>query len=1372
MEELEGQRWRLRPVENEAAKVPTRVAVQQRMNRTTKDLKYEPINAQKRSNKPKNKKKQKWSTLGEPSGKWDYYVRYDNIQETTPIEEIAATGWGDEFKDQHQTPNQNPTTRTVIMMEDPYRGSTEKQDIAQRDLDRLTYEDTKDVRKCKCFVCGKEGHFARDCKSKSRNIASISKGEGEFQAGIAIGKEEFMLMVYEEGYEYEDDEEEEVAFMVRPNFDTPTVTYFPGNNEAIEELRKTAESWSPHKELPEKSRSYIHEWKENPVTWYNVCYFCGIATTERSRLHCPTCCLTACANYANYYLKIKMTIKKREPEVKNTQPTGTSGDGTLMGMIKAKDDEIKQMIKDQAKEYYENIQKEKAWEQELADKKRKVKELQELRNDQERRVSWIHEENLKLKQQQNWNIEQLTKDFERKIDEARKKERRILEEKVEFPPLGENPSMLVAQEELIAEPQIRNHVAGVVLETEVIKNAAEDQGETKPKVRKVVNQLYNVTVEFDIPNCPFFKIKAIIDTGASSCFINKEVVPEEALELLMYSINVNGLNSQQPAKHKIRAEITQVAIDELEMDKLEYQATTEEVAFHQERHVKMLPFDNRIDAKRTLKEIKLLRHMDHQNVIEINDIIRPPLKENFNDVYIVHELMDTNLHQIIRVNQPLADDHCRVWPYATCGSDMSLGDEDGFVNMDRLILCGVAFVLVDAVEQKAMSAVFGYQLEDQQLLRSGAASGTETQIESYDDEEWRVTLLVHDAKPPFLDGRIVFTKQADPVIPLKDPTSDMAKISRKSSNLVREVHEKQSMHISCQRFWELAGSKLGNVLWYAKMTTRLRKNMKKRGNVSSGHGCIGKHRKHPRGRGNAGGSATPNKIGKGTVGNTKAVKEELPSDTEPSISMTEVLKKPDHVKDEKKRTNKSGNHNKVEIQGTSKHICRIALRTPGHELGTYEGCVRLCLKNSKGCPEARAFLKDNYSLLQTAFGKRKLVLIIRAVILDYNVELVLETLSFRLDVFVFNLIILLVRGLPYNRYTWLMTHNSFARMGHRSDTCVVLLAPMNQQDLVTSQLEVTDIKENDKIKAKTGQNQARNGKRGKVNQVKAKVKPVKTEHGFGKSVKNRSRMRKYLIGPTRFDVELREAIAITLDLPTVEPEDSLRMGDEHLDTISKTESDEFIKSSVENLVSSPSESKDLSHSECDVPACDDFTTFSNLLFDVDDDFSSSDNESFSDENIPKEIYSNPLFDEEIISIKIDTHHFNAESDLIESLLNQDSSIISSSSKINSLLYEFAGELILLKSIPPGIDETDHDPEEQIRLIEKLLYDNSSPRPPKEFISENFDATIEYFSPSPISVEDSDSLMEEIDLFLTLDDSMSSGIDNDDYDSERDILILE
>nr|GFA66390.1 hypothetical protein [Tanacetum cinerariifolium] len=209
-------------------------------------------------------------------------------------------------------------------------------------------------------------------------------------------------------------------------------------------------------------------------------------------------------------------------------------------------------------------------------------------------------------------------------------------------------------------------------------------------------------------------------------------------------------------------------------------------------------------------------------------------------------------------------------------------------------------------------------------------------------------------------------------------------------------------------------------------------------------------------------------------------------------------------------------------------------------------------------------------------------------------------------------------------------------------------------------------------------------------------------------------------------------------------------------------------SSVENLVPNPSESE--GENECDVPAC--FTTFSNILFDVDYDFYYVNNQSLSDEDFLKEIYSNPLFDEEIISMKIEPHHFNVESDLIESLLNHDSSIISSSSKIDSLFDEFAGELTLLKSIPPRNDETDCYHENEIRLTKRLLYDNSSPRPLEEFISENSDADIESFSPSPIPFEDSDSLMEEIYLSFTPDDPVPPGIEEDDYDSERDILILE
>ncbi|GKC22791.1 hypothetical protein Tco_1024941 [Tanacetum coccineum] len=130
--------------------------------------------------------------------------------------------------------------------------------------------------------------------------------------------------------------------------------------------------------------------------------------------------------------------------------------------------------------------------------------------------------------------------------------------------------------------------------------------------------------------------------------------------------------------------------------------------------------------------------------------------------------------------------------------------------------------------------------------------------------------------------------------------------------------------------------------------------------------------------------------------------------------------------------------------------------------------------------------------------------------------------------------------------------------------------------------------------------------------------------------------------------KLPPSIAITSVLPTLEPEDSLIMEDKHLSTISEKESDKLIKSSVEDLIPIPSESKDTSgsDSDCNLSLCDDFSpinilkeksvTFSNPLFDSNDDFTFSDDESLFNEDIPDDnfkIYSNPLFefDDEYIS---------------------------------------------------------------------------------------------------------------------------------------------
>jgi mitogen-activated protein kinase 1/3 len=72
-------------------------------------------------------------------------------------------------------------------------------------------------------------------------------------------------------------------------------------------------------------------------------------------------------------------------------------------------------------------------------------------------------------------------------------------------------------------------------------------------------------------------------------------------------------------------------------------------------------FENRVDALRTLRELKLLRHLRHENVIALKDVMMPTQRRSFNDVYLVYELMDTDLHQIIKSSQALSNDHCQYF---------------------------------------------------------------------------------------------------------------------------------------------------------------------------------------------------------------------------------------------------------------------------------------------------------------------------------------------------------------------------------------------------------------------------------------------------------------------------------------------------------------------------------------------------------------------------------------------------------------------------------------------------------------------------------------------------------------------------------------
>jgi Protein kinase domain len=83
--------------------------------------------------------------------------------------------------------------------------------------------------------------------------------------------------------------------------------------------------------------------------------------------------------------------------------------------------------------------------------------------------------------------------------------------------------------------------------------------------------------------------------------------------------------------------------------------------------IKMVPkaFSDEIDAKRILREIKLLKHFHHDNIVSLSDMMPPNVQylEDFTDVYLVTDLMETDLHRIIYSKQKLSIDHTQYFIY-------------------------------------------------------------------------------------------------------------------------------------------------------------------------------------------------------------------------------------------------------------------------------------------------------------------------------------------------------------------------------------------------------------------------------------------------------------------------------------------------------------------------------------------------------------------------------------------------------------------------------------------------------------------------------------------------------------------------------------
>nr|GEU72881.1 hypothetical protein [Tanacetum cinerariifolium] len=204
----------------------------------------------------------------------------------------------------------------------------------------------------------------------------------------------------------------------------------------------------------EKSKECEKDWKENTVTNYTICYYCGILTTD---------------------------ITKNQKRKRTSEKDFSNNEVKLLKEpLKEKTEQVQQMIRDQAKEYHENKtamqKKEELWQS-------KESLLIRVLTDVLKIIEQLKTKQIRLEEHKDEEIRELKSQLQKE------KEKRTQDQK-EFPPLKSSQ---------IARPSI---------ETEV-----HYSGNTtaSPKVRKITNQLYNVKVDFDIPDCPTFRTTAIIN---------------------------------------------------------------------------------------------------------------------------------------------------------------------------------------------------------------------------------------------------------------------------------------------------------------------------------------------------------------------------------------------------------------------------------------------------------------------------------------------------------------------------------------------------------------------------------------------------------------------------------------------------------------------------------------------------------------------------------------------------------------------------------------------------------------------------------------------------------------------------------------------
>ena len=140
-----------------------------------------------------------------------------------------------------------------------------------------------------------------------------------------------------------------------------------------------------------------------------------------------------------------------------------------------------------------------------------------------------------------------------------------------------------------------------------------------------------------------------------------------------------------------------------------------------------------------------------------------------------------------------------------------LGDKDKFNKLEQQLEAVNGGKERLTLKQKEKSEEQN-KWELNRMLTSGLFKVNNVRTDLEEDDDKRIVLMLHDIKPPFLEGKIINSAKNEPIQILRDPNSEMAQFAKKGSAIIVQMRERTDKTKMRERFWELAGSRLGDIL--------------------------------------------------------------------------------------------------------------------------------------------------------------------------------------------------------------------------------------------------------------------------------------------------------------------------------------------------------------------------------------------------------------------------------------------------------------------------------------------------------------------------------------------------------------------------------